>query len=651
VNEEARQAFLNGFNAEVKRLQAKLDSRRQDRLAWLHTWKLSDHPRHLGAAWETFDLDDEADWRHFELSFARSIASLMGMPQKSDDDLPDRLMQQEIALFEAWLKSPHDQSPFYRAAFGYSELRAWLDDYKAARAEDAALLTIEYRDDSAKGDGQGLFGKAVDTAADRSGSISEATATLMESLYKRFPASLGIQSLVHTFTAYTLNKPGNWKGAVADNINNMFGRYIDEQILEKFFWRMETSYKEFVVKVTYPTRKAFHQFYFEGLGIKPSQPASTQTLSGGSENLRFDGYKTFGVVEVDTEKKAFFGKGVTKPLKGMGTVGITGLAGLLYLYNLKRAVIEFETNEFGESIADLGSAIAAVGGGINSGLWAFKIVTPKAFEGAKHAVYAKSSFMAQYKVVERLMSASTVRFFGYAGAFLSGATLGIQSGKLLNRGDIDAGLWYACSAVVVSAGGVAATYGGAALVAGTTATLLLTPIGWVALGLALLVGSYVLQWSGEAAKDSEIEQWLDASTFGKRELKGATAFDSLEEELTVLYRALHAPKRIEMDWSQQPFSDYYLAEAVVYLPGYVSGESYLDVNANGRGKVPIEYDRQAGGVFVSLCYYLRKDEGEHQVTFDIHYRPNSLIDKTYHLSITLPDPQERDADEQPLYGA
>jgi hypothetical protein len=575
----------------------------------------------------------------------------MGMAQKTGDDLPDRIMKQEIALFEAWLKSPDDQSPFYRSAFGYTELRALLDEYKVARARDEALLNIEYQDGSPKRDEQGLFGKAVDTAADRSGSISEATATLMESLYKRFPATIGTQHLVHTFTAYTLNKPGKWKGRVADTINNMFGRYIDEQTLEKFFWRMETCYKEFVVKVTYPSRKAFHKFYFEGLGIKSPQPAPTQTLSGGTENLRFDDYKTFGVVEVDTKKKAFFGKGVTKPLKGMGTVGITGLAGLLYLYNLKRAVVEFDNDNRYESSTNLLSAIAAVGGGVNSGLWAFKIVTPKAFDGAKQALYARSSFMAQYKVVERLMSASTVRFFGYAGAFLSGATLGIQSDKLINRGDIDAGLWYACSAVAVTVGNVAATYGGAAIVAGTTATLFLTPIGWVALGLALLVGSYFLQWGGDAAKDSDIERWLDASTFGKRELKSATAFDSLEEELTVLYRAIHAPKQIEMDWSQQPFSDYYLAEAVVYLPGYVRGESYLDVHANGRGNVPIEYDREAGGTFASLRYYLRKDEGEHQVTFDIHYRPNSMIDKTYHLSITLPDPQERDANEQPLYGA
>jgi hypothetical protein len=121
--------------------------------------------------------------------------------------------------------------------------------------------------------------------------------------------------------------------------------------------------------------------------------------------------------------------------------------------------------------------------------------------------------------------------------------------------------------------------------------------------------------------------------------------------LTTLYRALHAPKRVEMDWSQQPFSDYYLAEAVVFLPGHVRGESYLTVSANGRGNVPMEYDRQAGGTFLSLRYYLRKHEGEHQVTFEIRYRPNRMTKKTYHLSITLPEPQGSEADESPIYGA
>ena len=85
------------------------------------------------------------------------------------------------------------------------------------------------------------------------------------------------------------------------------------------------------LKVTYPSRKAVHKFYFEGFGIKPPKAGPTTTLSGGQTNLRFDGYKTFGVAVVDTEKKAFFGKGVTKPFKGAGTVGISGLAGVLYL--------------------------------------------------------------------------------------------------------------------------------------------------------------------------------------------------------------------------------------------------------------------------------------------------------------------------------
>lgn len=649
VDEAARQAFLNGFNAEVARLQKQLDNQRLDRLAWLKTWQPQDKPSQLGSAWASFDMDGETGWRHFELSFARSIASLIGLPNQSNGDFTDPIMQREIALFETWLRSSGEESPFYRAAFGYTELRELLGEYKAARAQDEARLAIDYTEKSPQREDQNPLAKAVDTAADRSGSISEATATLMEALYKRFPATIGTQSLAYTFTAYTLNKPGQWRGAVADRINDMFGRYINEQALTDFFYRMEVGYKEFVVKVTYPTRRAFHKFYFEGFGIKPPKTAPSTTLSGGEQNLRFDGYKTFGVVEVDTEKRAFFGKGVTKPLKGMGTVGISGLAGLLYLYNLKRAVVEFDGSDI-ESHTNLWSAIAAVGGGINSGLWAFKIVAPKAFDGVKQALYARSSSMAQYKVVERAMSAGTVRFFGYAGAFLSGATLGIRSGKLISQGDTDAGLWYAHAAVVVTAGGTAATYGAAALVAGTT-TLLLTPMGWVALGFALMVGSYFLQWSGDAAKDSDVERWLDASTFGKRALTGATEFDDLDAELTTLYRALHAPKRIEMDWSQQPFSDYYLAEAVVFLPGYVRGESYLTVSANGRGNVPMEYDRQDGGTFISLRYYLRKHEGEHQVTFDIRYRPNPMTDKLYHLSITLPEPQGSEADESPIYGA
>jgi hypothetical protein len=352
-------------------------------------------------------------------------------------------------------------------------------------------------------------------------------------------------------------------------------------------------------------------------------------------------------VEVDTERKAFFGKGVTKPLKGMGTVGITGLAGLLYLFNLKRAVVEFNSDEKIESTTNLGSAIAAVGGGINAGLLAFETVAPKTFSTAKQALYSRSVHLAKHQFVERLMSAGTLRLFGYAGAFLSGITLGIRGGKLINEGDTDAGLWYAGAAVAVTAGGSALTYvGGAALAAKlagvATATVMLTPLGWLVLGVVLSVGGFALQWTGDDAKDNDIEKWLDACTFGKRDRLDAPEYDNLADELDALSYALHAPKQIEIDWSSPPEFNNYLAEAVVFLPGYDNMKSQLDVTANGQTIAPLEFEPQGNGSIVTLRYYVRKSERLNYVTFKIRYRPSEAFDKDYSLTVTVNNESQYD---------
>ena len=303
------------------------------------------------------------------------------------------------------------------------------------------------------------------------------------------------------------------------------------------------------------------------------------------------------------------------------------------LVNLKRAVETFDRKD-AEQWANMGSAIAAVGGGINSGLLAFKGVAPKAFENSKNALYSKFGTLARNRVVEKLMSTSTMRFFGYTGAILSGVTLGIHSGKLISQGDMDAGLWYASASVMVAAGGVAGTYGGAALLAGT-ATALFTPIGWIALGFVLLGGSFVLQWTGEAAKDDEIEKWLDACTFRKRRPDDAPVYASLKEEMDALGHAMYAPKQIETDWSYQFTFNNYLAEAVVFLPGYNSRQSHLQVSANGWAITPFEQERQAGGTVVSLRHYVRKTERLDRVVFDIRYRPSEEFDRDYTLSVTV----------------
>jgi hypothetical protein len=205
------------------------------------------------------------------------------------------------------------------------------------------------------------------------------------------------------------------------------------------------------------------------------------------------------------------------------------------LVNLKRAVETFELDD-PEQIFNVGSAVAAIGGGINSGLIAFKGVAPRTY----------TRFAGSNRLVSGLTSKFAFRLFGYGGAFLSGATLGIQGGKLISKGDTDAGLWYSSAAVAVTAGGSALTYVGAALLAGSTPALL-TPVGWIVLGIVLLSGSFALQWAGDDAKDDEIEKWLDACTFGKRERTDAPSYKNLDEEMSALGYAMHAPKQIEVD--------------------------------------------------------------------------------------------------------
>jgi hypothetical protein len=648
VDEDARQAFLNGFNAEVACLQQQLDSQRLDRLAWLKTWQTQDKPSQLGAAWDTFDLDDEADWHHFELSFARSQASLMGMAPNRKEGLPDRVMEKEIALFDQWLAAPAETSPVYRALFGYAPLRQAVEEYMAARERDAQgeaqqhtsaqtptdPTTITQATDPSEETAASLgtaavFGRAVNTAADRTGSLTEASANLLEQLYQRFPYTVGTQSIVTTYTAYVLNKPTKWRGAVADNIHNLLARMFNRLQLKDLMHALEIRYGQFVSKVTYTTSQ-FQKLFFEAAGKMPL-PAPTPKVSATSQgHLRQDKVITFEISEQVTEKKAWLGKGVASPFRGVGTAGISGIAGVLYLVNLKRAVETFDPKDV-EQWSNMGSAVFAIGGGINSGLLAFEGVAPKAFS----TLSSKSPFL-----IQKLASTFAFRLFGYTGAFLSGITLGIHGGKLINQGDTDAGLWYAGAAVAVTAGGSALTYvGGAALAAKlagvATATALLTPIGWFVLGIALTAGGFALQWAGDAAKDNDIDKWLDACTFGKRDRFDAPEYDSLAEEMDALGYAIHAPKQIEIEWSKQYTFNNYLAEAVVFLPGYDNLGSHLHVTANGLVIVPLVFERQGNGSIVTLRYYVRESEGLNSVTFNIRYRPSDAFKKDYTLTVTV----------------
>jgi hypothetical protein len=333
-------------------------------------------------------------------------------------------------------------------------------------------------------------------------------------------------------------------------------------------------------------------------------------------------------------------------LRGGGTGAVSAFAGWLYLVNLKRAVEEFDLKE-ARQWTNMGSALAAVGGGVNSGLMAFKGIAPNAYEASKQSVYKQFGFAREGDLVERLAGKFATRLFGYGGAFFSFVTDGLKSKEQFSEGDTDAGLFYAGSAVSIGIGGTALTYG-MTMTAGTIA-LGLTPVGWVVLGIALVGASILLAYSAESAKDNAIEKWLDAGTFGRHERPDSPTYASLDEELNAMGYAMHAPKVIDTDWEDRFGWPDYKAEVSISLPGYDGAESQLRVHTNGKHLGAYVKSNTTGGV-AELRHYLPKDGKAERVAFEIRYRPDRNFDKDYVLHVIVPEPEQSDSDEPSLSG-
>ncbi|MBT0964214.1 T6SS effector BTH_I2691 family protein, partial [Denitromonas iodatirespirans] len=452
IDENARRQFLADYDAELKKLSDVLEKLRLDRLVWLSSWRTRGNPHSLHTAWRTFDTDNLLDWIKLEVSFARSIAAL-GMSPTGGPQETESAQNQELELIGQWLAASLDDSPLYRALAGHPPLR-----------EAAANLKLP---------------DPFDTAADRSGATLDGIANIIDDLHRSFPYTLGTEEIVHSMTVYLLAKPNAWRGAVADNIDSLLARLAGNGDAATAVRALMARYGN-LVTTTRRTLSEYSRLFVEAAGNPPGLTHTMDQLAK-TGNLRTDGYTTFEVQETTTTRHAILGRGQPNPFRGWGTVGISALAGMLYLVNLRMAVEQLSEGQDFESFSNFGSAVAAIGSGVNAGLMAFQVATPRPLEH----LYRRSSF------VRALGGVKALRLFGYAGAFLTGATLGIQSGKLIGSGDTDAGLWYASSALSATVGGSALTYASGALAAGT-GTLLLTPVGWLIVGVVLVGGSIYL---------------------------------------------------------------------------------------------------------------------------------------------------------------
>ena len=153
----------------------------------------------------------------------------------------------------------------------------------------------------------------------------------------------------------------------------------------------------------------------------------------------------------------------------------------------------------------------------------------------------------------------------------------------------------------------------------------------------MVVASIKLGYIGDDAKDTPLEHWLDACTFGKHELDSSKPFSTLSEELEALGTALYAPVLIESDWSERWGFAHYKAEAKVFLPGYSAGSSRTRFLIDGTSTAPVHDHYESGGRLVELQGYLPKRSDITSAKFEITYRPSDAIETPYTLFFRVPE--------------
>jgi hypothetical protein len=625
VDEDARRAFLTRYDEELAELRAVYEARRKDRIAWLASWNQPGKPHALHTAWDCFDMDDRQDWVLYELSFARSMAG-MGMTGEGEGSAQAK----ELDLIGQWLKASLDDSPVYRALAGHTPLR-----------EAAGKLETP---------------GPIDVAADRTAAVIDAGATLIEEIAQRFPYTVGTEEIVHSVTVYTLFKAGDAEMRHADDFVRMLTQLTNKAV-GLAYHGMIARYKG-RVKTSQHTQKSLPRLFSEAAGDPPGLVKSLEK----TVSIKYQSgetFNTFEVEEVTTKRTGVSLKVKPNPFRGWGSVGISAVAGLLYLVNLKAAVQTFDTDEL-EDWSNIASAAAAIGSGINAGLMAFNTATPNAIKALYRAV----------PLSEALGGLFALRLFGYGGAALTGVTLGIHGYKRMVAGDWDAGLWYAGSAVLATAGGSMLTYGQAKLLEqaikeaaksaakqatgaaargaiGTAAAeagaasgaALLTPVGWMVVGAVLVVGSIAFTLWGEEATDTPVERWLKVSSFGD---EGASSYASVTDEMNALGEALHAPQVLRIHWGvSRRVNIRYKAAATVFLPGYDPDQSRLSVQVENKDNQPVSLRPEGGGAIVELAHE-RDAGGPKETTFALNYWPTDAFKAPYSLIILVSDVTETD---------
>ncbi|SEO75587.1 contractile injection system protein, VgrG/Pvc8 family [Aquisalimonas asiatica] len=613
VAEHKRVEALTRYEARVAELETELARCASDRVVWLESWSDTDSTTKLGTAWETFDRNDPDDCQAFEYSVAVAVR---GMCTQRHIDDSATANDPEFALFGRWMDAGPEHNPVYRALFGMPGL-----------ADAAAELERAEREADANDDGGDDAGWPAHLRA---------AANVIRQYHDSAPYNQATVELLMTSTTYALrNEGGRLRGASADSVDGFLLRQFgapDGEALRGFMIR-HGAYLEVIEETT---EQAFRR-------IEASQASSAEGVRSAAPGRGDPGTSRAGRTRlIQVHDVVHRSESPAAPLDrafggGVGMAGMTGLSGIVVVWNLAEAVNSLGEEGLARGGAQAAVAIASLGSALNAALNNFAGV----------ARVAESIPLAGY-AVRALRSVGAARFFGYGGAIAIGVTYGLKTRDALLEGEYGQAARYAAAGVLLAVGDSALTYWGTATLVAFWSPQVALFVGIVAMvaGLWLLISGELKEMlmeliSGEReGAPMELSEWLERSVFGTdNPAYRDPRFESLDEELTQLSVVLHRPDVLRVTWDDDGPRGA-LAAMTCYLPGFDADHSVLQVLVNGEpatGRRIVE-EQQHAGALLRLEQPVTRGSARREVAFTIRYRPSPEFPETYVREATVEKP-------------
>lgn len=493
VKEDERVAYLKNFERELEQRHIAVLDHKNDRCAWLKSYRQSAKPADFGATFLRYDLTDPVASTSHATAFSHCIEGMIWGTATTPAGKKDH----ERALFGEWWALPWKQNPILEN-LGHD-----------------------------KGFGDTLVENKADVLVD----------TAAGKVFAGLVRFVAVQYLMEQVGVYTLTRAPNWRGAVRNSVDALIHRLAgtgSEADAAHLRGLLEERYGDRIVGRRLTLEEGYARLQ-QASGVRGLTAEGSIAQRAGNE-----------IVLLEWERLTPLTRYANPFLQVFEGGAASGVA-VLSMWNLFKAAEDYRLGVNSNDLAtqsNLYAAVVGTGSAINGALTSTRPLIPRLF----------NSVTVAGRLLNRMASIFAVRFFGYAGAFFDAATNWFKAWGQWRIGNSSAATYYAFAGIGIALGGVALTNAGAGMIstgiglAGASAGF---PVfGWIVAGMILLGLGLWWLFRADDSRYSELEFWLNDGTFGKHISMGRenVIYPTLEAENKAYVEINYAPRKIESEW-------------------------------------------------------------------------------------------------------